>query len=107
MLLVGLSVAFIRLLSPYLVAIAVAVILALLLRHPLNWLLQKGVARGAATALVVVALMVLGAVFPDPVRDPAHLGAGRGSAHHPFGVAEAAGVGTTAAAVDAGAGGAV
>ena len=62
-LLVGLSVAFIRLLSPYLVAIAVAVILALLLRHPLNWLLQKGVARGAATALVVVALMVLGAVF--------------------------------------------
>ena len=62
-LLVGLSVAFIRLLSPYLVAVAVAVILALLLRHPLNWLLQKGVARGAATALVVVALMVLGAVF--------------------------------------------
>ena len=42
-LLVGLSVAFIRLLSPYLVAIAVAVILALLLRHPLNWLLQRGV----------------------------------------------------------------
>ena len=63
MLLVGLSVAFIRLLSPYLVAIAVAVILALLLRHPLNWLLGKNVARGAATALVVVALMVLGAVF--------------------------------------------
>ena len=62
-LLVGLSVAFIRLLSPYLVAIAVAVILALLLRHPLNWLLRLGVARGAATALVVVALMVLGAVF--------------------------------------------
>ena len=62
-LLVGLSVAFIRLLSPYLVAIAVAVILALLLRHPLNWLLQRGVARGAATALVVVALMVLGAAF--------------------------------------------
>ena len=62
-LLVGLSVAFIRLLSPYLVAVAVAVILALLLRHPLNWLLRKGVARGAATALVVVALMVLGAVF--------------------------------------------
>ena len=62
-LLVGLSVAFIRLLSPYLVAVAVAVILALLLRHPLNWLLRLGVARGAATALVVVALMVLGAVF--------------------------------------------
>ena len=62
-LLVGLSVAFIRLLSPYLVAVAVAVILALLLRHPLNWLLKKGVARGAATALVVVALMVLGAAF--------------------------------------------
>ena len=62
-LLVGLSVAFIRLLSPYLVAVAVAVILALLLRHPLNWLLRKNVARGAATALVVVALMVLGAVF--------------------------------------------
>ena len=63
-LLVGLSVAFIRLLSPYLVAIAVAVILALLLRHPLDWLVKKkNVARGAATALVVVALMVLGAVF--------------------------------------------
>ena len=63
-LLVGLSVAFIRLLSPYLVAVAVAVILALLLRHPLNWLVEeRKVARGAATALVVVALMVLGAVF--------------------------------------------
>ena len=56
-LLVGLSAAFIRLLAPYLVAVAVAVILALLLRHPLNWLLRRGVARGAATALVVVALL--------------------------------------------------
>ena len=62
-LLVGLTVAFIRLLAPYLVAVAVAVILALLLRHPLNWLLRRGVARGLATALVVVALIVLGSVF--------------------------------------------
>ncbi len=62
-LLMGLSAAFIRLLAPYLVAVAVAVILALLLRHPLNWLLRRGVARGLATALVVVALIVLGAVF--------------------------------------------
>jgi predicted PurR-regulated permease PerM len=61
-LLVGLSVAFIRLLSPYLVAIAVAVILALLLRHPLNWLLQRGVPRGAATMLIMVALLVFGSV---------------------------------------------
>ena len=61
-LLVGLSVAFIRLLSPYLVAIAVAVILALLLRHPLNWLLQRRVPRGAATMLIMVALLVFGSV---------------------------------------------
>jgi predicted PurR-regulated permease PerM len=61
-LLVGLSVAFIRLLSPYLVAVAVAVILALLLRHPLNWLLQRRVPRGAATMLIMVALLVFGSV---------------------------------------------
>ena len=61
-LLVGLSVAFIRLLAPYLAAIAVALILALLLRHPLNWLLRLGVPRGAATALLMVALFVFGSV---------------------------------------------
>lgn len=60
-LLAALSAAFIRLLAPYLVAIAVAVILALLLRHPLNWLLQRGVPRGAATALIMVALVLVGA----------------------------------------------
>ena len=61
-LLVALSAAFIRLLTPYLVAIVMAVILALLLRHPLTWLLRRGVARGAATALIMVALVLVGAV---------------------------------------------
>ena len=97
-LLVGLSVAFIRLLAPYLVAVAVAVILALLLRHPLNWLLRRGVARGLATALVVGGSDRARRRVPGAVRDPGHLGAGRGSAHRPLGVAEAAGMGTGAVA---------
>ena len=59
-LLVGLSAAFVRLLAPYLVAIFVAVILALLLRHPLVWLQRRGISRGLATALIMAALIAVG-----------------------------------------------
>ena len=60
-LLVALSGAFFRLLLPLLVAIAVAVILALLLRHPVGWLTRHGMRRGKATVLIIVGLVVIGA----------------------------------------------
>ena len=61
-LLVALSAAFFRVLAPYLVAIAIAVILALLLRHPLTWFMQRGLKRGLATALIITALVIFGSV---------------------------------------------
>ena len=60
-LLVGLSAAFFRVLVPLLVAIAVAVILALVLRHPVSWLTRRGMRRGKATVLIIVGLVVIGA----------------------------------------------
>ena len=60
-LLVGLSAAFFRVLVPLLVAIAVAVILALVLRHPVSWLTRRGMRRGKATVLIIVGLLVIGA----------------------------------------------
>ena len=60
-LLVGLSAAFFRVLVPLLVAIAVAVILTLVLRHPVGWLTRRGMQRGKATVLIIVSLVVIGA----------------------------------------------
>lgn len=58
--LVALSAAFFRLLVPLLVAIAVAVILALVLRHPVGWLTRRGMRRGKATVLIIMALVLVG-----------------------------------------------
>ncbi len=59
-LLVALSAVFFRLLIPLLEAIAVAVILALMLRHPVGWLTRHGMSRRKATVLIIVGLVVIG-----------------------------------------------
>ncbi|MDE0224200.1 MAG: AI-2E family transporter, partial [Gammaproteobacteria bacterium] len=58
--LVALSAAFFRLLVPLLLAIAVAVILALVLRHPVRWLTRHGMSRTRATVLIIIGLVLIG-----------------------------------------------